>query len=113
MSSGGILLLKPKPPGLLPSCECSLGGRLSSIYRARWGDRDNYDICRIDIYDSCRRIPCMPAPGRKPTHAEVGILRVLWSRGPSTVRDVARAMGREAAYTTILKLMQNMTVGRT
>jgi BlaI family transcriptional regulator, penicillinase repressor len=39
----------------------------------------------------------------------VAILRVLWSRGPSTVREVARAMGREAAYTTVLKLMQNMT----
>jgi predicted transcriptional regulator len=46
---------------------------------------------------------------RKPTNAEVAILRVLWSRGPSTVRDVARTMGREAAYTTVLKLMQNMT----
>jgi predicted transcriptional regulator len=46
---------------------------------------------------------------KKPTNAEVVILRVLWSRGPSTVRQVARAMGREAAYTTVLKLMQNMT----
>jgi predicted transcriptional regulator len=46
---------------------------------------------------------------RKPTNAEVAILRVLWSRGPSTVREVARTMGREAAYTTVLKLMQNMT----
>jgi predicted transcriptional regulator len=46
---------------------------------------------------------------KKPTNAEVDILRVLWSRGPSTVRDVAKAMGRESAYTTILKLMQNMT----
>ena len=35
-----------------------------------------------------------------------------WSRGPSTVREVARAMGRETAYTTILKLMQNMTEKR-
>lgn len=34
---------------------------------------------------------------------------MLWSRGPSTVREVARATGREAAYTTVLKLMQNMT----
>ena len=49
---------------------------------------------------------------KKPTNAEVAILRVLWSRGPSTVRDVAKAMGREAAYTTILKLMQNMTEKR-
>ena len=49
---------------------------------------------------------------RKPTNAEVDILRVLWTRGPSTVRDVARAMGREDAYTTVLKLMQNMTEKR-
>jgi len=46
---------------------------------------------------------------RKPTDAEIAILRVLWTRGPSTVRDVAEAMGREGAYTTILKLMQIMT----
>ena len=46
---------------------------------------------------------------RKPTDAELAILRVLWSRGPSTVREVAEAMGREGAYTTILKLLQIMT----
>ena len=48
-------------------------------------------------------------PARKPTDAEIAILRVLWERGPSTVREVARAMDRESAYTTILKLMQIMT----
>jgi predicted transcriptional regulator len=47
-------------------------------------------------------------PDRKPTDAELAILRVLWSRGPSTVRDVAAAMGREGAYTTVLKLLQIM-----
>jgi predicted transcriptional regulator len=46
---------------------------------------------------------------RKPTDAELGILRVLWSRGPSTVRQVAEALGREAGYTTVLKLLQIMT----
>ena len=46
---------------------------------------------------------------RKPTDAELGILRVLWNRGPSTVRDVADAMGRQESYTTILKLLQIMT----
>jgi predicted transcriptional regulator len=46
---------------------------------------------------------------RKPTDAELAILRVLWARGPSTVRDVAAAMDREGAYTTILKLLQIMT----
>jgi BlaI family transcriptional regulator, penicillinase repressor len=46
---------------------------------------------------------------RKPTDAELGILRVLWARGPSTVRQVALALGREAGYTTVLKLLQIMT----
>ena len=46
---------------------------------------------------------------KKPTGAELAILRVLWARGPSTVREVAEVMGREGAYTTVLKLMQIMT----
>ncbi len=49
---------------------------------------------------------------RKPTDAELAILRVLWARGPSTVRDVAEAMGRQSAYTTVLKLLQIMTEKR-
>ena len=46
---------------------------------------------------------------RKPTDAELGILRVLWTRGASTVRQVAEVLGREAGYTTVLKLLQIMT----
>ena len=46
---------------------------------------------------------------KKPTEAELAILRVLWSKGSSTVREVAEAMDRGGAYTTILKLMQIMT----
>jgi predicted transcriptional regulator len=49
---------------------------------------------------------------RKPTDAELGILRVLWSRGPSTVRQVAEALGRQEGYTTVLKLLQIMTEKR-
>lgn len=49
------------------------------------------------------------AERKKPTEAELGILRVLWTRGPSTVREVAEHMGREGAYTTVLKLLQIMT----
>jgi BlaI family transcriptional regulator, penicillinase repressor len=49
---------------------------------------------------------------RKPTDAELAILRVLWARGASTVRQVAEAMGRETSYTTVLKLMQIMTEKR-
>jgi predicted transcriptional regulator len=47
----------------------------------------------------------------RPTDAELAILRVLWERGPSTVRHVHEqlARGRQAAYTTSLKLLQIMT----
>ena len=49
---------------------------------------------------------------RKPTDAELAILRVLWTRGPSTVREVAESMDRAAGYTTVLKLLQIMTEKR-
>src|SRR5438093_142028 len=49
---------------------------------------------------------------RKPTEAELAILRVLWANGPSTVRQIAEIMGRESGYTTILKLLQIMTEKR-
>ena len=47
----------------------------------------------------------------RPTDGELAILRVLWSKGPSTVRQVhdVIASGRELAYTTVLKLLQIMT----
>ena len=47
----------------------------------------------------------------RPTDAELAILRVLWQRGPSTVRDVHEDLNRDGAtgYTTILKLLQIMT----
>ena len=49
-----------------------------------------------------------PAP--RPTDAELAILRILWDRGPSTVRQVHEilALDRPAAYTTALKLLQIM-----
>jgi predicted transcriptional regulator len=53
-------------------------------------------------------MPAMKEP-RRPTDAELAILRVLWARGPSTVRDVFDALGGEGAYTTALKLLQIMT----
>jgi predicted transcriptional regulator len=53
-------------------------------------------------------MPVMKEP-RKPTDAELAILRVLWSRGPSTVRGVFDALGGEGVYTTVLKLLQIMT----
>lgn len=46
----------------------------------------------------------------RPTDAELEILRVLWRRGPSTVREVHEEMNRTktTGYTTVLKLMQIM-----
>lgn len=47
----------------------------------------------------------------RPTGGELAILRVLWRRGPSTVRQVHEVLSeeRETGYTTVLKLMQIMT----
>jgi BlaI family penicillinase repressor len=47
----------------------------------------------------------------RPTDAELDILRVLWARGPSTVRQVYDVLSakRDFAYTTTLKLLQLMT----
>jgi len=50
-----------------------------------------------------------PMKRRRPTDAELAILRVLWTRGPSTVREVAEAMRHQGAYTTVLKTLQIMT----
>jgi BlaI family transcriptional regulator, penicillinase repressor len=46
----------------------------------------------------------------RPTDAELAILRVLWRRGPSTVRQVQEALGESqpTGYTTALKLLQIM-----
>jgi predicted transcriptional regulator len=47
----------------------------------------------------------------RPTDAELSILRVLWSDGPSTVRQVLEVLARSqpTGYTTVLKLLQIMT----
>ncbi|HUA83991.1 MAG TPA: BlaI/MecI/CopY family transcriptional regulator [Bryobacteraceae bacterium] len=47
----------------------------------------------------------------RPTDAELEILTVLWSRGPTTVRDVHETIARRhpTQYTTVLKQMQVMT----
>ncbi len=51
----------------------------------------------------------MPKPKLpRPTDFEVSVLRVLWERGPSTVREVQEEIGKETGYTTILKMMQLM-----
>lgn len=48
---------------------------------------------------------------KRPTDAELTILRVLWDQGPTTVREVYKILnsGKTVGYTTVLKLMQIMT----
>jgi predicted transcriptional regulator len=50
----------------------------------------------------------------RPTEAELEILTILWSRGPSTVRDVHEAIAQRKAtqYTTVLKILQIMAEKR-
>ncbi|HYM60804.1 MAG TPA: BlaI/MecI/CopY family transcriptional regulator [Thermoanaerobaculia bacterium] len=49
-------------------------------------------------------------PTPRPTDAELAILRILWQRGPSTVRDVHEALSaaQDTGYTTVLKFLQIM-----
>ena len=45
-----------------------------------------------------------------PTPAELDVLKVLWHRGPSTVREVMDALGNRPrrAYTSVMSLMNVM-----
>jgi BlaI family transcriptional regulator, penicillinase repressor len=47
----------------------------------------------------------------KPTPSELEILHILWSRGPSTVREIHEVLAKEkdVGYTSALKLLQIMT----
>jgi BlaI family transcriptional regulator, penicillinase repressor len=46
-----------------------------------------------------------------PTDAELAVLKVLWDRGPATVRTVHDVLSaeRNLGYTTVLKALQVMT----
>ena len=63
------------------------------------------------MYERVRILSDMPRANLpRPTDAELEILRVLWDRGPSTVREVYDELKRdkEVGYTTVLKFMQIM-----
>ncbi len=48
---------------------------------------------------------------QKPTEAEIELLKVMWDRGPCTVRDIHESLqtsDRQTGYTTTLKLLQVM-----
>jgi predicted transcriptional regulator len=50
-------------------------------------------------------------PLPRPTEGELELLRILWDRGPSTVRDLHQEINAKRAlgYTSVLKLLQIMT----
>lgn len=49
-------------------------------------------------------------PSTQPNDLELEILRVLWARGPSSVRDVHKALeeGRDTGYSSTAKMIQIM-----
>ena len=47
-------------------------------------------------------------PLPNPTDAELELLRLMWERGPSTVREIHEALPKETGYTTTLKILQKM-----
>jgi predicted transcriptional regulator len=50
-------------------------------------------------------------PSQTPTEVELEILQVLWTRGPSTVRQIFNLLRHErgTGYSTTLKMIQVMT----
>ena len=53
----------------------------------------------------------MASKQHRPTKLELTILRVLWEKGPGSVREVQARLSetRETGYTTALKMLQIMT----
>jgi BlaI family transcriptional regulator, penicillinase repressor len=49
-------------------------------------------------------------PQETPTEAELEILKVLWDRGPSTVREVLNVLNkdRKRAYTSVMSVLNIM-----
>jgi predicted transcriptional regulator len=52
-----------------------------------------------------------PDTRNNPTPSELAILQILWSRGPSTVREIHEVLAKEkdVGYTSALKFLQIMT----
>ena len=53
----------------------------------------------------------MASKEHRPTKLELTILRVLWEKGPGSVREIQARLSesRETGYTTALKMLQIMT----
>jgi len=57
------------------------------------------------------KIPMSRPREEQPTAGELEVLKVLWERGPSTVRDVMGVLNqdRPRAYTSVMSLLNVMT----
>jgi predicted transcriptional regulator len=53
----------------------------------------------------------MPKKEIRPTKLELAILRVLWEKGPQSVREILAVLNasKPTGYTTVLKMLQIMT----
>lgn len=67
------------------------------------------------MYEEISTTPFVPKKDPflpRPTEAELAVLRVLWERGPSSVRQVYDALNAQRkeplAYTTVLRFLQIM-----
>ena len=105
------MLVAPNAPagarrthGLAPKAQPPQGGFVQLLPRLQPPGSAETSITRASNAMS----PRQPAP--LPTDAELRILRVLWERGPSTVREVCDRLNaeRETGYTTVLKFLQIM-----
>ena len=56
-------------------------------------------------------MPRMATKQVRPTKLELTILRVLWDKGPRSVRDIQNILNetKPTGYTTVLKMVQIMT----
>ena len=65
----------------------------------------------VDFDETIRHIRRMAAKQHRPTKLELTILRVLWEKGPGSVREIQARLSesRETGYTTALKMLQIMT----
>ena len=65
----------------------------------------------VDIDERLRQYPRHGNQQHRPTKLELTILRVLWEKGPGSVREIQARLSetRETGYTTALKMLQIMT----
>jgi BlaI family transcriptional regulator, penicillinase repressor len=87
-------------------------------YREYWRVSGEYcgALCTktfVDItkYFVVASLPMKQDPRNQPTPSELELLQILWTRGPSTVREIHEELSKEkdVGYTSALKLLQIMT----